>query len=478
MLEVKDLNVNINKSQILTNVSLSIFDGEILGLVGESGSGKTMTSLAVAGLLPNSADISGSIILDDTRLDTMSSGERRKYNGRSISFVFQEPMTSLNPVMKVGKQIEEILVIHTSLNKEERKKEVLEIMKKVELPNVEELYDKYPNELSGGMRQRVVIAMAAVLKPSLIIADEPTTALDTETGEAILGLIKKINRENETKVLIISHDLNVVKNTCNRVAVMKDGNIVEVGSVEEIFNNPKNEYTKLLIESVNKVEKENKVEADETIVSVSNLSLYYKEKSKEKIISQNINFSIKKGEILGLLGRSGCGKSTLSRVLTGLAKNYHGNILSDISEKQGIQMVFQDPYSSLNQSKTIGFLLSEPLKNKGGYSKSEIKKEVLQILDKVGLGEEYYRRYPDELSGGQRQRVSIGIALISKPQLIVADEPVSALDVTVQKQILELLLDLQKKLNISILMISHDKEVLNEVCDRIVTWEEITGRNL
>ena len=181
---------------------------------------------------------------------------------------------------------------------------------------------------------------------------------------------------------------------------------------------------------------------------------------------------------MGLLGRSGCGKSTLSRVLTGLAKNYHGNILSDISEKQGIQMVFQDPYSSLNQSKTIGFLLSEPLKNKGGYSKSEIKKEVLQILDKVGLGEEYYRRYPDELSGGQRQRVSIGIALISKPQLIVADEPVSALDVTVQKQILELLLDLQKKLNISILMISHDKEVLNEVCDRIVTWEEITGRNL
>ena len=247
MLEVKDLNVNINKSQILTNVSLSIFDGEILGLVGESGSGKTMTSLAVAGLLPNSADISGSIILDDTRLDTMSSGERRKYNGRSISFVFQEPMTSLNPVMKVGKQIEEILVIHTSLNKEERKKEVLEIMKKVELPNVEELYDKYPNELSGGMRQRVVIAMAAVLKPSLIIADEPTTALDTETGEAILGLIKKINRENETKVLIISHDLNVVKNTCNRVAVMKDGNIVEVGSVEEIFNNPKNEYSLLVM---------------------------------------------------------------------------------------------------------------------------------------------------------------------------------------------------------------------------------------
>ena len=351
--------------------------------------------------------------------------------------------------------------------------EVLEIMKEVELSEPSKLYDKYPSELSGGMRQRVVIAMAAVLKPSLIIADEPTTALDADTGRSILKLIKGLNEKYGSKVLIISHDLNVIKSMCSYVYVMKNGELVENGTTKDIFEAPKNQYTQSLIEAIQKREKQIKIKGTENILEVKEVSLFYREKKGINVIAENINFSIKKGEILGLLGKSGCGKSTLSRAIAGLNKRYKGEIKYYGEGEEKIQMVFQDPYSSLNPSKTIGFILSEPLKNQGKLTKEEIKKEVLNILKQVELPEEFYNRYPHELSGGQRQRVSIGIALIAKPKLIIADEPVSALDVTVQKQILELFLKVQKETNISILMISHDIQVLNQVCDRIIKWCEI-----
>lgn len=473
MLEVKDLIIKIEDREIIKKISFSVYDGEVIGLVGESGSGKTMTALAVAGLLSNNAKCSGDIVLDDITLSDLSINERRKYNGERISFVFQEPMTSLNPLVKVGKQIEEVLFIHTDMDKKSRKERVIDIMKQVELKEPEKLYNMYPNELSGGMRQRVVIAMASVLEPTLIIADEPTTALDADTGKAILGLIDSLNKNHKSKVILISHDLNVVRKICSRVIVMKEGEIIEEGSIKEIFDSPKKEYTRFLIEAASDSKKENKIEGEDTILEVSDVSLYYKEKGRENIIADNICFEVKEGEILGILGKSGCGKSTLSRAIAGLSDMYHGTIRRNISEKMGVQMVFQDPYSSLNPSKTIGFIMSEPLRNKGGYTKQEIKERVYKILNQVELSKEIYDRYPDELSGGQRQRVSIGIALISEPKLIIADEPVSALDVTVQGQILELILKLQREKHISMIMISHDRGVLKKVCDRVLHWEEM-----
>lgn len=473
MLEIRDLCVTLYNKEIVKGINMEIGQKEIAGLVGESGSGKTISALAIAGLLEEQMKVSGSIILDGVDLTTLSNKERRKCNGSKIAFIFQEPMTSLNPLMKVGKQIEEVLKLHGNMNKKERKAKVLEVMRKAELSEPEQLYNKLPNELSGGMRQRVVIAMAAVLRPSLIIADEPTTALDADTGKAILKIIKKLNEDYGSKVLIISHDLNIIRELCSSVFVMKEGKIVECGDVEKIFSTPENEYTAQLIEAIQKREKEKKIKGDKNILEIRELELYYREKGRKKVVAKGINFNIRQGEILGLLGKSGCGKSTLSRVITGLNNNYGGEVVYNDNTGNRIQMVFQDPYSSLNPSRTVGFILSEPLRNKGVLKKTEIKERVLETLKEVGLTEEFYDRYPDELSGGQRQRVSIGMALIGEPKLIVADEPVSALDVTVQSQILELFLKVQKEKEVSVLMISHDRQVLNQVCDRIICWKEI-----
>lgn len=486
MLKVENLKVKTkvktNEKYILEGISFSMKNSEILGLVGESGSGKTITSLCIAGLLSKELDMEGSISLDDVILTNLNTKKRREYNGRKIAFIFQEPMTSLNPLMKVGKQIEEVLSLHTDLNKASRYEEVIRIMEEVELNNPKELYEKYPYELSGGMRQRVVIAMASILRPSLIIADEPTTALDADTERKILKLIKALNEKYGSKILLISHDLKVIRQICERVMVMKAGYIVEEGLTSDIFSSPKQEYTKLLVEATSVNKKESNRSFGKKILDIQQLCLYYNEKNNKNIIAPNINFHINEGEILGLLGESGCGKSTLSRTITGLNKSYTGSI-EILKDNCSVQMVFQDPYSSLNPSKTIGFILSEPLKNsfivdeygeRIRLTRMEIKERVLETLDEIGLSKEYYDRYPRELSGGQRQRISIGAAIISRPDIIIADEPVSALDVTVQKQILNLLLKLQKNHNLTMLMISHDEVVLSKVCDRIVTWEEIT----
>lgn len=474
MLKVDNLSVSfkdeIGNGAVVDRVSFEMKQGEILALVGESGSGKSMTALSIIGLLKKTAIVDGKILLDDVNLLELSMKERRSYMGSEIAMIFQEPMTSLNPVMRVGKQAVEMIKLHrdTFSEKPDRKKVremVIDVFKKVELPEPEKLYNKYPHELSGGMRQRVMIAMASLCSPKILIADEPTTALDAQTQEQIIGLLKKINREKKISILMITHDLNVVADMADRIVVMKDGKKVEEGKTKEVLNHPKEEYTKKLIASVPRGKKTGGEESDEIIVRAEDLSIYYKEGNKKRFVINNLSFGIHRGEILGLVGRSGLGKTTISKTILGIHKNYTGRIVNNAKHSQ---MIFQDPFSSLNPSKTIGWILEEPLKIREKHSKEERIEKVVKILNEVGLGREFMKRKPSELSGGQRQRVSIALSVISGADFIIADEPVSALDVTIQAQVLRLLLSLQKEYKLSMLFISHDIHVIEKMCDRIL----------
>ena len=482
MLEVKDLNIEFHDHSVPETVvydfDLHLEEGDIVGIVGESGSGKTMSALAICGLLSrHDMEKRGEIRFQGKELLTCSRGEMRELQGDDISIIFQEPMTSLNPVKKIGWQVEEALRIHTNMTKEECYERAIWALSEAELPNPEKVYEQYPHELSGGMRQRVMIAAAIVCRPKILIADEPTTALDVTIQAEIIKLLQKLNREFKTAILFISHDLSLVRQLCERVIVMQYGYVVEQGKTEDIFCNPKEDYTKKLIASIPDCETR-KVEKDfsqaEVVMEAEAIHAGYQEtegffgKNTEKKVLKGINFTLHKGEVLGLVGESGCGKSTLAKVLLGLNKQYTGKI----SVQPGsVQMVFQDPYSSLNPRKTIGWILEEPLKIKGGYTKEQRKEKVLAMLEKVGLEKDLAQRYPRQLSGGQRQRVSIGLALMSEPKVLVADEPVSALDVTIQAQILELLQKLKEEMGLAILFISHDLRVVYQLCDRVLIMQ-------
>ncbi len=476
ILKVEKLNMTINDSVILEDVSFSIKKGEILAIVGESGSGKTMTSLVTMGLEPKEAVVSGSVRLNGRELIGIDNKKRRDINGKEISMIFQEPMTSLNPLMKVGKQVEEMLTLHTDMKKADRKEAVINMFREVELPNPEKVYNLYPFNLSGGMRQRVMIAMALILSPSLMIADEPTTALDREVEEEIIELLLRLNKEKNVSIIFVSHDLNIVKEISHNVMVMRHGNLIEYGRTIDIFENPSHDYTKTLIASICKDEKVSGKMDNENVLEVKNVSLYYDDRGEKEYIAKNLSFSIKGGEILGIQGKSGCGKTTLVKAILGLHGGYDGEI---ICREEKRHMVFQDPYGALNPVKKIGWSLREPLvianKKAGGrlYTNEEIDKKVLDMIEKVGLSEKHLNRYPNQLSGGQRQRVAIAIALIGGSRFLVADEPVSALDVTIQKQILTLLLSLQKELGLTILFISHDEFVMKNICDKIVKWDDL-----
>lgn len=474
MLNVENLTVSFNDSiengVIVDNLSFELKKGEILAIVGESGSGKSMTALSIIGLLKKSAVVGGRIELDGVNLAKLSQKERRNYMGDDIAMIFQEPMTSLNPVIRVGKQVEEMIRLHKDsfekkLSKNDMKNMVIEIFEKVDLPEPEKIYRKYPYELSGGMRQRIMIAMATICNPRILIADEPTTALDVQTQSQILKLLKKINKENKISVLIITHDLNVVADMADRVIVMNQGKKIEEGETVQVLESPKEEYTKKLIASVPRGKKQTEEKNKETIVEVKDLSIYYKDGKKKQYVVNDLNFEIHKGEILGLVGRSGLGKTTISKTILGIHKYYTGEV---VNKAVYSQMVFQDPFSSLNPSKTIGWILEEPLKVREGMQKAKRKRIVDEMLVKVGLDKEFAKRKPSELSGGQRQRISIALALIGGADFIIADEPVSALDVTIQAQILELLLSLQKEFGLSMLFISHDIHVIDKMCDRII----------
>ncbi len=488
---------------VTQGVSLYVDPGEAVGIVGESGSGKSVSMLASVGLLSGGGRIvEGSVRFlhgeEYIELNTLGQKELNEVRGDEISMIFQEPMTSLNPVMTVGRQVCEMLVLHTDCAGEERRGRVLDMFKEAGLSDVEALYEKYPHQLSGGMRQRVMIAMAMILRPKLLIADEPTTALDVTVQAKILKLLKKFQTEYGTAILLISHDLGVIRSVCSRAAVMCGGRIVEQGDVENLFEHPQEDYTRKLLSAA--LGKENVLReagvksSGEVSVRVEDYSVFYEEKAKRnergknrikdvpegksrlsalsallngktrREVVKHVSFELYAGEIVGIVGESGCGKSTLAKALAGLNPLTEGKAWISCSQPQ---MVFQDPYGSLNPAKTIGWLLTEPLRLHRIGTRQEQYRAVCEMLDKVGLGEKYYGRYPGTLSGGQRQRVAIAMAIMLRRSFIVLDEPVSALDVTVQEQILVLLVKLQKEFGLTYLFISHDMNVVHRICDRV-----------
>ena len=523
LLQIKNLSINFDLQK-----------GETLGIVGESGSGKSVTGLSIMQLLAANGKISGGEILFQTAkngtvdLLKLPENEIRKIRGKEIAMIFQEPMTSLNPVFTCGEQIAETIILHQHLSKKEAKQKTIEWLDKVKLPNPEATFNKYPHQLSGGQKQRVMIAMAMCCHPQLIIADEPTTALDVTVQKTILELMHELQIQNNSSLIFISHDLGVIAEIADKVAVMQQGKIVELGNVVEIFENPKHPYTKGLLACrppLNKrlkrlpviadfIENENnseinthvsnklstteideqlkKLEQQKNILEVKNLTVQFP--SKKNFLGQsteflnavdNISFEVRQSETLGLVGESGCGKTTLGKTILRLNQPAEGEILFDgknIFDLQGadlmdfrkrIQIIFQDPYSSLNPRMTIGSAIQEPMQVHTIYSnKIEQEEKVIDLLEKVNLKSEHFYRYPHEFSGGQRQRIVIARALAVQPEFIVCDECVSALDVSVQAQVLNLLTDLKNEFGFSYLFISHDLSVVNFMSDRIMVMNQ------
>lgn len=490
-LRVCNLSVSFPKADgtrknVVSDVSFSVAAGEIVGIAGESGSGKSMSALAVMDLLPAQAQRSATgIFWEETDLTGGTKKERemrrRMLSGSEMAMIFQEPLTCLNPVQNIEKQMEEPLRLHAKHGKNVRKYLILQALRDAGLNNPNELLKQYPHQLSGGMRQRVMIAMAMINRPKLLIADEPTTALDAVTELEIVRLIRELSQKYHTSVLFISHNLNLQKTLCDRILIMKDGKVVEQGSAKEIFEHPQEEYTKNLMDAVvrgPKPEEKRYVisESSEDFMQVTDLSVVFKKKRNgfraPLFVSavDHVSFEVKRGEIFGIVGESGCGKSTLLKTISGLNKNYSGTFRIGKTET-GTRMVFQDPYTSLNPAKKVGWILEEPLRLQTGLTKEERRERVLKMLTETELDEEIAERYVSELSGGQRQRVAIAVALIVQPELVLLDEPVSALDVTVQAQILDLLLRLQKEYNLTYLFVSHDMAVVRKICDRVMVMK-------
>ena len=526
LLDVEGLHISFYKDQIeneiIKNISFEIQPNEIVAVVGESGSGKSISSLALMGLLPKqiSKITSGSIFFEGENLVGIPEKEFQALRGKEIAMIFQEPMSSLNPSMRCGRQVEEILKQHFKLSKSELKSEVINLFEKVKLPNPERIYKAYPHEISGGQKQRVMIAMAIACKPKLLIADEPTTALDVTVQKEILELLKTIQTETKMSVLFISHDLSLVSELADRVLVMYQGEIVEQDTTESIFNHPKNNYTKALIgarpstdfrlkqlptisdfmsDTVNtavvtdadRVKNHEKLYAQSPLLEVIDVEKTYLSKkgwfSKPEPFNavDGVSFKVFPGETLGLVGESGCGKSTLGNAILQLDKATSGRILykgKDITNlstsemrtlRKDIQIIFQDPFASLNPRLTVGNAILEPMKvHHIGASNKIRKAKVIDILEKVGLDASAYDRYPHEFSGGQRQRVGIARTIALEPQLIVCDESVSALDISVQAQVLNLLNNLKDQFGFTYIFISHDLAVVKYMADQLLVMNK------
>ena len=527
LLHIENLSISFRseegKTEAVKNISLNINKGEILALVGESGSGKSVTALSVLQLLPTppAEYSSGKILFTDGNntfdILRLPAKDLQQLRGNKISMIFQEPMSSLNPVMKCGEQVMEALVQHKNISFAEAKKETIEWLEKVKLPQPEKIFYRYPHQLSGGQKQRVMIAMAMCCKPALLICDEPTTALDVTVQKSILQLIKELVLQMNTGVLFITHDLGVVKEFADAAAIMYKGEIIEQNDVDQIFSHPKQTYTKALLacrpaqhpkgeklpivtdylegKFTGNASQSNKnvaaTKTDSVLAEVKNLAVLFpiKKNILGRVLSyhkavDDVSFTIFKGETLGLVGESGCGKTTLGRTLLRLIEPSKGNIIyntSDITlyDKKGlkdfrkeVQLVFQDPFSSLNPRITIGEAIEEPMKILMAKSKLERKRSVKELLEKVNLPSSYVTRYPHEFSGGQRQRIVIARALALNPGLLVCDESVSALDVSVQAQVLNLLNDLKKEFGLTMLFISHDLSVVRYMSDRIMVMHK------
>ncbi|MDX8552344.1 ABC transporter ATP-binding protein [Tenacibaculum sp. 1B UA] len=521
MLEVKNLEISFKDSPpVVQQISFNVQKNKTLGIVGESGSGKSISSLAILGLLPKTATVKGELLFNHESLLDFNEQDFQKIRGKKIAMIFQEPMSSLNPTLTCGVQVAEMLQQHTQLSNHEIKEEVISLFSKVKLPRPEVIYNSYPHQISGGQKQRVMIAMAIACQPQLLIADEPTTALDVTVQKEIISLLKELQQEFEMGIIFISHDLALVSEIADSVVVMHKGKIVEKGSANHVFLHPQENYTKALINSKPNTKKRLKTlptvydfineTIDSTIYTdeertafhqkiytqpplleivnlhkdfISNASWF----SKPTVIKavNDVSFKIYEGETLGLVGESGCGKTTLSRTILQLEKATLGSILYkgvDITKlsksefkklRKEIQIIFQDPFSSLNPRITIGNTILEPMKvHKILGSNKERKEYVCNLLKKVGLEATHFNRYPHEFSGGQRQRIGIARAIALQPKLIICDESVSALDVSVQAQVLNLLNQLKTEFNFTYIFISHDLSVVKYMADKLVVMNK------
>jgi len=503
LLSIKNLTINVGDQIILSNVSFDLKKNEVLGLVGESGSGKSFTALSILDLINiKNLKTDGQIIFNRKELNKLSSKEYQKIRGKEISIIFQEPMSSLNPSMKCGDQISEIIINHEKINKKIAKKKSIELIQKVQLKNPELVFEKYPFQLSGGQQQRVMIAIAIACKPKLLIADEPTTSLDSIVRNDIISLIKSLQNEYSMGVLFISHDLKLVSKFADNLIVLKEGIIIEKGVSSQIFNSPKEKYTQHLINSIppknnrpnrlitsknkknkliSKVDRaihHSKIYSKNPILKVNKLTVFYE---NIKILS-DISFDLFKGETLGIVGESGSGKSTIAKSILGLIevnngeilfKNKNRNQISNSVFRKKVQLIFQDPYSSLNPEISIGSSIIEPMiAHKIFGSKYEMECRAIELLNQVGLSKNDYKKFPNQFSGGQRQRIVIARALALNPEVIICDESVSALDVSIQAQILNLLSDLKEKYLFTFLFISHDMSVIKYFTDRLIVLKK------
>ena len=494
LLKIKDLNVtfevNNQKVKAVQNSNFEIMKGETFSIVGESGSGKSVTALSIMQLINKNSKtkISGKIFFKNREILTLTDKELMNIRGKEISIIFQEPMTSLNPLHTIEKQICECM--KNIKSKTLQKKRCKELLNLVGIDNHKEKINSYPHQLSGGQRQRVMIAMAICNNPDLLIADEPTTALDVTIQKQILELLNKLRKKFNMSLLLITHDLGIVKNVSDKICVMRRGIIEEIGTVREIFKKPKREYTKMLINSSPKNKLISKKNSSKVILKVSNLNISYDIKksflgmsSEQFKAVNNLNFKLIEGETLGIVGESGSGKSSLAQAILRLINfngkiYFQGNLVSKLKTsefrplRKNIQIIFQDPFASLSPRLTIREIIGEGLEvHKICKDKIEEQNLISKIISEVGLEENMLNRYPHEFSGGQRQRVAIARALILKPQLIILDEPTSALDMTVQAQIIDLLIKLQMKNKLSYIFISHDLKVIKALCDNILVMK-------
>ncbi len=473
-------------------ISYKVNPGEVLAIVGESGSGKSVSSMSLLGLLPENARVSGSALLNGTQMIGASDLTLRRARGNDIAVIFQEPMTALNPVMTIGFQIMEALrVHHPGMQPSEARERALELLGLVDLPDPEKAFNSYPHQLSGGQRQRAMIAQSLSCDPDMLIADEPTTALDVTIQAEILQLLRSLHARLNSAIVLITHDMGVVADLATNVIVMKSGEIVERGAVRDVFNNPQHPYTKKLLDSVPKLgtgeatETETPTFTGEPMLKLEKVDIEYPKHGRVAAFKavENASFEIYPGEVVGVVGESGSGKTTVARAVVGLLPVAGGSLKVDGIELAGISrgdmqkvrdsigIVFQDPGSSLNPRWPIGQSIAEPLILSKRFSKEEINARVSELLDQVELPRSFRNRYPNELSGGQRQRVGIARALALEPKLLVADEPTSALDVSVQKHVLDLLTEIQQRLGFSVLFVTHDLAVIDQMANRVVVMK-------
>ena len=498
VLHIDNLTIDFASNKVVKHISLDIEQGEILAIVGESGSGKSVTALSIMQLLSKQAKVDGKILFNGIDLLELTEDKINAIRGKDIAMIFQEPMTSLNPVLTCGSQVQEAIQLHKKVSAKEAKQQAIELFNKVQLPDPANIYDRYPHQLSGGQKQRVMIAMAMSCSPSLLIADEPTTALDVTVQAAILNLIKDLQKQTGMAVILITHDLGVAADIADKIAVMYKGEIVEYGEAATVLKAPKNEYTKALlacrIDDRGQMTDDSKVnsltDAEplstvnrqlSTFLRVENLNVVFGEHAPYFKAVDDVSLDIYKNEIVGLVGESGCGKTTLGRAIIQLIKATSGKIILDgielsaLHEKElrplrkNFQIIFQDPYASLNPRMIIGKAIEEPMKVHGILSSDIQRKEkVVQLLERVGLDPSAYNQYPHQFSGGQRQRICIARALALNPSFLIFDESVSALDMLIQAQILNLLKDLKKEFGFTAIFISHDLSVVHQVSDRIM----------